>query len=111
LHLRQIKMTEAHLKELGEKIKSWWKKTKKTKKNRKKYKLIFFYLFIIYTGSWLSRRIKWPFILLVLNAAEWFEWCFFFPFHSSILGLCKIAVACCRGEYPKINFQVDNRTI
>ena len=23
LHLRQIKMTEAHLKELGEKIKSW----------------------------------------------------------------------------------------
>jgi hypothetical protein len=30
LHMRQIKMTEAHLKELGEKIKSWWKKNRKT---------------------------------------------------------------------------------
>jgi hypothetical protein len=41
LHLRQIKMTEAHLRELGEKIKSWWKK--KWKKNIN----WFFFIYIV----------------------------------------------------------------
>ena len=66
LHLRQIKMTEAHLKELGEKIKSWWKKNRKKQKNINWF--FFIYINITHVPDY-QEELEWPLIQI------WLHWC------------------------------------